>query len=61
MPEVRIKWDKWTELVEKMCDDYCYFANVMNDQDALDQKCDECPLNNVASTNYPLGYCPQQE
>lgn len=55
---IQISDERWNEVKEKMCDDYCFFAVVSRNQDVLDKHCEECPMNTV---EYPLGYCPQQE
>lgn len=55
---IQISDERWNEVKEKMCNDYCFFAVVSRNQDVLDKHCEECPMNTV---EYPLGYCPQQE
>lgn len=58
---ISIEKDKLNEVIEKMCDDYCYFAAVSHDQDVLDKHCEECPLNNIDEIEYPLGKNDWQE
>lgn len=29
------------------CDEYCYYAKMLHDQEKLDKKCEKCVLNEV--------------
>ena len=34
-------------LLAKICDRYCMFPEVLPDQDAVDEKCEECPMKGL--------------
>lgn len=36
-----------SELIEEMCDDYCFYRTIARDEDTLHQHCDECPLTRL--------------
>ena len=52
MRDVTINRDRLTTVMEKMCDDYCFYATVSRDEEILHQHCDECPLNNIECDDY---------
>ena len=35
------------ELIEEMCDHYCYFDHICTDEDVLMKHCEECPLTKI--------------
>ena len=35
------------DVIEEMCDDYCFYSTVSKDEDTLYQHCDECPLTRL--------------
>lgn len=47
MSEVVIKKKEFDEVFEKMCDEYCRFPFVLETQEQLNEKCKECPANNI--------------
>lgn len=34
-------------LLSHICDRYCMYPQVLNDQDALDEKCEGCPMKKL--------------
>ena len=58
---IKIDKERLNAVIEKMCDDYCKLPDICPTQERLDRHCAECPLNNVESVEYPLGFCPHQE
>ena len=36
-------------VVERICDGYCKFPQIVHDDNDLDRICDNCPLDNIAS------------
>lgn len=34
-------------LLAKICDEYCMYPQVLQNQDALDEKCGSCPMNRI--------------
>ena len=34
-------------LLSHICDGYCMYPQVLNDQDALDEKCESCPMKEL--------------
>lgn len=55
---IQISDERWREVKEQMCDDFCKWPTECPTQGRLDRHCEECPMNTV---EYPLGYCPHQE
>ena len=35
------------DVIEEMCDDYCFYSTVGRDEETLHQHCDECPLTRL--------------
>ena len=35
------------EIKEQICDEYCRFPFLLETQEELNRKCEECPLNEV--------------
>ena len=44
--------DRYEQIKERMCDEYCYYAIAMHDQDVLDKHCEECPMNELKGGEY---------
>lgn len=34
-------------LLAKLCDGYCMYPQVLTSQDALDEKCESCPMKEL--------------
>lgn len=34
-------------LLAKLCDEYCMFPQVLGNQDAVDAKCERCPMEKL--------------
>ncbi len=47
MPKIIIDHRKLVDVTEKMCDGYCKWPFNTETQADLNEKCDECPLNNI--------------
>ena len=35
------------DVIEEMCDDYCFYVTVCRDEDTLHQHCEECPMTRL--------------
>lgn len=35
------------DVIEEMCDDYCFYETVSRDEETLAQHCEECPLTRL--------------
>lgn len=46
-----IDYDRIENIGEQLCDNYCQFPNLKN-QDTLDAICVSCPLNNLVEEVY---------
>lgn len=42
-------------VVERICDGYCKFPQIVHDDNDLDRICDNCPLDNIASARIESG------
>lgn len=58
---ISINTEKLKDVIEAICDDYCKMPDICATQERLDKHCQECPLNNLTSDNYPLGRNDWQE
>lgn len=47
MNEIKIDRFRLNDIIEAMCEDYCYYGATTTDPDVLQKHCDECPLNNI--------------
>lgn len=55
---VSIENDKWEEIKQQICDEFCHWPVAGLDEEEMDRMCSRCPLNKL---DHPLGYCPEQE
>ena len=39
--------EKLQDFAERLCDKYCKYPDLTSDQDALDEICMKCPLNQI--------------
>lgn len=59
---IKIEKNELTEVIEKICDDYCKMPDICTTQERLNRHCQECPLNNLQyKVDYPLGRNDWQE
>lgn len=59
---IQISNERWREVKEKMCDDYCVWPTYCPTQERLDRHCEECPLNNFPNEDeHPIGKNGWQE
>lgn len=59
---IKIEKNELTEVIEKICDDYCKMPDICATQERLNRHCQECPLNNLQyKVDYPLGRNDWQE
>lgn len=49
---MQIDNERFNEVFEKMCEDYCFYTTVCKSDDALRQHCNDCPLNNIECEDY---------
>ena len=49
---VKIEWGRLTDAQERMCDGYCKWPSLSESQEALDNHCNDCPLNNINCEEY---------
>lgn len=47
MSKIKINSEELEQIKREMCDDYCFYATVSHDQEALDLHCEDCPLNRL--------------
>ena len=52
MKQVTINKDTLNEVTEIMCDKYCKWTFEADSQEALEEICNDCPLNNIL--HWPL-------
>ena len=52
MNEIRINRDRFTEMMEIMCDEFCHWPIESVDQDVLNRHCEECPINNIECDDF---------
>ena len=52
MADVVISNDRFNEVFELMCDEYCMWPNQATSQETLNLHCEECPLNNIHIEEY---------
>lgn len=44
---IQISDERWREVKEQMCDDFCKWPTECPTQGRLDRHCAECPLNTI--------------
>lgn len=49
---MQINKQRFNEMFEEMCEEYCYFNLNSRDDNVLRQTCAECPLNNIECEDY---------
>ena len=42
---ITVTEDKWEEIKERMCDEFCVWPTICSTQERLNKHCEECPLN----------------
>lgn len=42
-----VNYFKYTDALEKMCDDYCKWPMECQTQEQLDIHCEDCPMNTL--------------
>ena len=49
---IEIPWNRYTECLERMCEDYCTWPKDATSDETLKLHCQECPLNNFHIDEY---------
>lgn len=52
MGNITISRDRFNEVMERMCDDFCIYPEISVSQESLEFHCNECPLNNIECEDY---------
>ena len=52
MSQITIDRDRLNTVIEKMCEEYCYWPVNASSDRALEMHCEECPLNNINNDDY---------